>query len=100
MIKFEALYQLLMDDLTDADMLIDYACKIREESEEDENLAKTFKNEAEERLAHFTKFHNVFEDQVEQYNIDKQQISYCLWQASHTYCMNYKDKIDKKIKDF
>lgn len=100
MIKFEALYQLMMDDLTDADMLIDYACKIRKEGEDDENLARTFKNEAEERLAHFEKFHNVFEDQVEQYNIDKQQICYCLWQASHVHCIDYKDKIDKKIKAF
>ena len=33
--KFKALYKSMYDDLKDAEMMIDYACKVKEEDEKD-----------------------------------------------------------------
>ena len=41
MSKFKMLYKAMYDDLKDADMLTEYACKLREKSPEDKSFRVT-----------------------------------------------------------
>ena len=51
--KFKALYKAMYDDLKDSEMMIKYACDIREENPEDKNLADELAKYASSRLNHF-----------------------------------------------
>ena len=60
--KFKALYKGMYDDLKDAEMMIEYACDIAEDTPEDKALADELAKYAKYRLDHFMSFHKLFVD--------------------------------------
>ncbi len=104
MTKYKALYKAMYDDLKDAEMMMDYACEIREHDEKDTQLADEFAKYAQTRLMHFDSFHQLFVKEVEEKEKTepsaKHTVSACMWDETHKMMMEWYDKIKKKIEKY
>lgn len=99
--KFKALYQGMYDDLTDAEMMIDYACEIKKESEEDLALASEIAKYAQYRLSHFWEFHKLFQNEMSKEPAAAQKsASDYLWGRTEDYLSEWHDRIKNKIEKF
>lgn len=106
---FKYLYKKMSDDLKDADMLIDYACKLKEK-EETLPIAKYFAEEAQYRLTKsFPEAHQKFVDLVNHYKEqsygkkkedEEEMIEMCLWKERHEEMQDWHDSIKRKIEKF
>ena len=99
--KYKALYKGMYDDLKDAEMMIDYACEIKEHTPEDKPLADELAKYAKYRLEHFAAFHKLFVDQaMKEKSIDMKTVDHCMWEESHEQMQEWHDKIEKKISKY
>ena len=99
--KFKALYQAMYDDLKDADMMIEYACEIREHDKEDEKLAVEIAKYAQYRLTHFMEFHKMFMTEAKKIeDFDKKTVSNCMWEETHEHLQEWCEHIKKRIEKF
>lgn len=99
MIKFKALYKGMYDDLKDSEMMIDYACEIREDKE-DGALADEIAKYASYRLSHFMEFHKLFEAEAQKQKTEQHTMTDCLWCETHEQLQDWYDKIKKKIEKY
>ena len=100
MVKFKALYKGMNDDLKDAEMMIDYACKISKH-EEDKALADEIAKYAQYRLEHFMNFHKLLENEAsKEKSVDKETVSGCMWHETHEMFQHWYDVIERKIKKY
>jgi hypothetical protein len=74
--KFKALYKGMYDDLKDAEMMIEYACEIKEHCPEDKALADELAKYAKYRLEHFGAFHKIFVDEAHKMKDVSNQMRY------------------------
>ena len=96
--KFKALYKGMYDDLKDAEMMIEYACEIKEHQPEDKALADELAKYAKYRLEHFMMFHKIFVTEAhKQKEIDAKSVSHCMWEQTHEQMQEWYDAIEKKI---
>ena len=99
--KFKALYKGMYDDLKDAEMMIDYACEIKEEHAEDKALADELAKYAKYRLEHFTAFHKIFvEEAGKQKEVTEKTVEHCMWHEAHEQMQDWYAKIEKKIAKY
>ena len=99
--KFKALYKGMYDDLKDAEMMIEYACDIKEYSEDDKPLADELAKYAKYRLEHFMAFHKLFvEHAMKQRGVTEETVEYCMWHEAHEQMQEWHDKIEKKIAKY
>lgn len=99
--KFKALYKAMHDDLKDAEMLIHYACEIREEHKEDLALADEIAKYAQFRLNHFMEFHKIFQIEAKKMeSVTKATVSMCLWEESHEMMQEWYGAIKSKIEKY
>lgn len=96
--KFKALYKAMYDDLKDAEMMIDYACEIKEHSPEDKPLADELAKYAKYRLEHFMSFHKIFTSEAhKQKEVDMKTVSHCMWEETHEQIQEWYGAVEKKI---
>jgi hypothetical protein len=102
MSKFKMLYKAMYDDLKDADMLTEYACKLREKSPEDRSLADELMKYGKYRLDHFMEFHKLFVAEAKKEVMDnpKSKVDECLWEVTHENLQEWEHKIKKRIKKY
>lgn len=99
--KFKALYKGMYDDIKDAEMMIEYACEIREQSPEDKALADELARYAKWRLDHFMAFHKIFTDEAgKQKEVEPKTVSYCMWKETHEHMQEWYDKVLKRISKY
>ena len=98
---YKYLYKKMYDDLKDAEMLIDYACKMREE-EDKEDVAKYFAETALYRLSKsFKEAHALFTNHAtHESGFEGETVTHCLWDVQHDQMVEWHDKIVKKIEKF
>ena len=106
---FKYLYKKMSDDLKDADMLIDYAYKLKEK-EETFPIAKYFAEEANYRLTKsFPEAHTKFSELVGHYKEElrgkkkedeEELVEMCLWKERHEEMQEWHDCIKRKIEKF
>lgn len=100
MTKFKVLFKGMMDDLKDAEMMIDYACKLKD-SEEDKVFSGEIAKYAKARLDHFMSFHKMFEAEAAKVkNVTQETVQECMWEESHEIYQDWYNDIDKKIKKY
>lgn len=98
--KYKALYKGMNDDLKDAEMMIDYAYKIKKK-EEDKALADEIAKYAQYRLEHFMVFHKLFTAEAEkEKEVDKETVTGCMWHETHEMFQHWYDEIERKIKRY
>lgn len=97
---YKYLYKKMHDDLKDAEMLIEYAEKMKEEGRED--VAKYFAENALFRLSKsFKEAHALFMTHAQQEKgFDEETVTNCLWHEQHEQMQEWHDKIAKKIEKF
>ena len=97
---YKYLYKKMHDDLKDADMLIDYACKMKEEGKED--IAKHLAEGAVYRLSKsFKEAHALFVAHAQQEKgFGEETVTNCLWDTQHEQMMEWYTQISKKIERF
>lgn len=97
---YKYLYKKMYDDLKDAEMLIEYAEKMKEEGHED--VAKYFAENAIFRLTKsFKEAHALFTAHATQEKgFTEESVTHCLWDAQHEQMLDWHDKIAKKIEKF
>ena len=96
--KFKALYKAMYDDLKDAEMMIDYACEIKEHHPEDKPLADELAKYAKYRLDHFMAFHKIFVTEAsKQKEVDAKTVSNCMWEETHEQIQEWYSAIEKKV---
>ena len=101
MVKFKALYKAMHDDLKDAEMMIKYACEIREEEPENKALADELAKYAKYRLEHFMSFHKIFVDEAHKHKeVDAKTVAHCMWHEAHEQMQEWYEKIEKKIAKY
>lgn len=95
---YKYLYKKMYDDLKDAEMLIDYACHMKEEGLDD--VAKYFAENAVYRLSKsFKEAHTLFTTHAAQEKgFTEESVTHCLWDVQHEQMMDWYDKIAKKIE--
>ena len=99
--KFKALYKGMYDDLKDAEMMIEYACKIAEHTPEDKALADELAKYAKYRLDHFMSFHKLFvEHAMKHKGVDEKTVDHCMWEESHEQMQEWYGHIEKKINKY
>ena len=99
--KFKALYKGMYDDLKDAEMMIEYACDIKEHNPEDAPLADELAKYAKYRLDHFMAFHKLFVEHAAKHkSVDEKTVDHCMWKESHEQMQDWYEKIEKKIKKY
>lgn len=99
--KFKALYKAMYDDLKDADMMIDYACEIREEDPADKNLADKIAEYADFRLKHLLEFHKYFTDEAAKVTTTTEKtVSDCMWEETHENYTEWYRSIKNKIEKY
>ena len=99
--KFKALYKGMYDDLKDAEMMIKYACEIKEQHPEDKALADEIAKYAKYRLDHFMIFHKIFVDEAhKQKEVNEKTVSHCMWNETHEQMQEWYDSISKKITKY
>lgn len=88
----------MTDDLKDGEMLIDYACCLKEEGEE--TLAKLCLEDAAYRLTKsFKEFHNQFISSAQQEKgFNEETVATCLWDVQHEEMMEKYDNLIKRIE--
>lgn len=98
---YKYLYKKMNDDLKDAEMLIDYACKLKKEGGHDE-VAKFFAESAVQRLSKsFKETHALFTTHANQEKgFGEETVTNCLWDVQHEQMMEWYEKIAKKIEKF
>lgn len=100
MTKFKVLFKGMMDDLKDAEMMIDYACKLKE-TEEDKGFSTEIAKYAKTRLDHFMAFHKMFEAEAAKVkDVSKETVQECMWEESHEMYQEWYNDIDRKIKKY
>lgn len=98
--KFKALYKAMYDDLKDAEMMIEYACEIKEH-DEDKVLADELAKYAKFRLEHFAQFHKIFVDEAMKHKeVNEKTVDHCMWHEAHEQMQEWHDKIEKKISKY
>ena len=103
MSKFKMLYKAMYDDLKDADMLTEYACKLREKSPEDKSLADELMKYGKYRLDHFMEFHKLFVAEAKKEVTDdshKTKVDECLWEVTHDNLQEWMEDIEARIKKY
>ena len=99
--KFKALYKGMYDDIKDAEMMIEYACEIKEHSPEDKPFADELAKYAKSRLDHFMIFHKIFVDEASKHKeVDSKTVSHCMWKESHEQIQEWYDKVLKKVNKY
>lgn len=99
--KFKALYKGMYDDLKDAEMMIEYACEIKEHHPEDKALADELAKYAKYRLEHFMAFHKIFVDEAhKQKEVTEKTVANCMWHETHEQMQEWHDSISKKIMKY
>lgn len=99
--KFKALYKAMYDDLKDAEMMIEYACDIKEKSQDDKPLADELAKYAKYRLEHFAQFHKIFVDEAMKHKeVNEKTVDHCMWHETHEQMQEWHDKIEKKIAKY
>ena len=99
--KFKALYKAMYDDLKDAEMMIEYACEIKDHSPEDKLLADELAKYAKYRLEHFMSFHKIFVAEAQKVKeVDAKTVSQCMWGEAHEQMQEWYTKIEKKIAKY
>ena len=99
--KFKALYKGMYDDLKDAEMMIEYACEIKEHHDEDKALADELAKYAKYRLDHFMAFHKTFVDEAKKMKeVSEKTVSQCMWHETHEQMQEWSDEISKKIAKY
>ena len=99
--KYKALYKGMYDDLKDAEMMIDYACEIKEHTPDDKMLADELAKYAKYRLEHFAEFHKLFvEHAMKEKGVDGKAVEKCMWHEAHEQMQEWHDKIEKKIDKY
>lgn len=98
---YKYLYKKIYDDLKDGEMLIDYACKLKDEGGKDD-VAKYFAECAVYRLTKsFKEAHTLFVTHAKQEKeVSEDTIEGCLWETWHEQLSQWYDKIMKKIEKF
>lgn len=100
MTKFKVLFKGMIDDLKDAEMMINYACKLKD-SEEDKGFSAEIAKYARTRLEHFMVFHKMFESEIaKEKDIGKETVQECMWEEIHEMYQDWYNDIDKKIKKY
>ena len=100
MTKFKVLFKGMIDDLKDAEMMINYACKLKD-SEEDKSFSAEIAKYAKTRLEHFMFFHKMFESEIaKEKDIGKETVQECMWEEIHEMYQDWYNDIDKKIKKY
>ena len=98
--KFKALYKGMYDDLKDAEMMIEYACEIKEHPE-DKHVADEMAQYAKFRLDHFMTFHEIFtKEAAKQKDIDSRTVAHCMWEEQHEHMQEWYDSIERKIMKY
>lgn len=98
--KFKALYKGMYDDLKDSEMMIKYACEIRED-EKDVQLADEIAKYAQYRLNHFSEFHKLFQEEAKKgAQADKKTVETCMWNETHEMMQDWYEKIKHKIDKY
>lgn len=98
--KYEALYQSMYDDLKDADMMIEYACEVKEE-QKDKPLADELAKYAQNRLNHFNEFHKLFQAEVEKEpKAETKTVEKCMWEMTHEHLMEWYRSVKYKIEKY
>ena len=96
--KFKALDKTMYDDLKDAEMMIDYACEVKEEEPQDKALADELVKYAKYRLEHFMTFHKIFIEEAHKHkDTTAKTVEHCLWKETHEHMQEWHTKIEKKI---
>ena len=99
--KFKALYKAMYDDLKDAEMMIEYACEIKEHTPEDKPLADELAKYAKYRLDHFMSFHKAFVAEASKFkDVDAKTVSRCMWEETHEHMQEWYTMIEKKIAKY
>lgn len=99
--KFKALYKAMYDDLKDAEMMIEYACKVKEHHPEDKMLADELAKYAKYRLEHFMAFHKIFVEEVhKQKEVTEKTVAQCMWHETHEQMQEWHDSISKKVAKY
>lgn len=99
--KFKALYKAMHDDLKDSEMMIEYACGIREKHEEDKALADELAKYAQYRLNHFMEFHKLFQIEAKKMPaVTKESVSMCMWEETHEMMVEWYESIKSKIERY
>ena len=99
--KFKALYKGMYDDLKDAEMMIEYACEIKEHNPEDKALADELAKYAKFRLDHFMVFHKIFvEHAMKAKNVDEKTVEKCMWHEAHEQMQEWHEHIEKKVAKY
>lgn len=100
--KFKALYKAMYDDLKDAEMMIDYACEIKEEEPHDKALADELVKYAKYRLEHFMSFHKIFVEEAHKLKdaTAAKTVDHCLWKETHEHMQEWHMKIEKKVNGY
>ena len=100
MVKFKALYKGMYDDIKDAEMMIKYACEIKE-TQSDKALADEIAKYALSRLNHYNEFHKLFEQEMsKESKHSKESIENCLWEETHKHIEEWYEKVKKKIDKY
>lgn len=99
--KFKALYKGMYDDLKDAEMMIDYACEIKEHNPDDKTLADEIAKYAKYRLEHFMAFHKTFVDEAKKMKeVGEKTVAHCMWNETHEQMQDWYSAIEKKIAKY
>ena len=99
--KFKALYKAMYDDLKDAEMMIKYACEVKEKHPEDKMLADELAKYASYRLNHFMEFHKLFQEEAKKMpNVTPETVSMCMWEETHEMMIDWYHKIKGKIEKY
>lgn len=99
--KFKALYKGMYDDLKDAEMMIDYACEIKEHNPDDKALADELAKYAKYRLEHFMAFHKTFVDETKKMKeVGEKTVAHCMWNETHEQMQDWHSAIEKKIAKY
>ena len=100
MTKYKVLFKGMIDDLKDAEMMVNYAYKLKD-SEEDKSFSVEIAKYAKTRLEHFMVFHKMFESEIaKEKDIDKETVQKCMWEEIHELYQDWYNDIDKKIKKY
>ena len=98
--KFKALYKGIYDDLKDAEMMINYACKIKENSE-DAALADEIAKYANSRLNHALDFHKLLINEAKKQNdTSVDSVNKCLWEETHEMMQEWYNSIKSKVEKY
>ncbi len=97
--KFKFLLKIMTDDLKDADMLMDYACELKED---ETALATEFAKYAQSRLEHFVAYHKIFQSEAEKDSsgTTARSVPSCMWDEVHSMFLEWYEELERKIKKF